>query len=401
MTPSAMRPSPDSGGPAAPIQTGADAEGPFSILDVLLPWFQHWKLIVIGTFVAGALALAATYAVDPIFSARATFLPPQPQGNSAAAAMASLGGLASLAGSAGALRTPADQYAALMQSTTIEDRVIKKFNLLEVYKLKYLSDTRLELERSTRINVGKKDGIITVEVDDTSPQRAADMTNTYIEELRSVLTTLVITEAQQRRKFFEFELEKARDLLAASQTALQSSAFNASTLRAEPRIAAEGYARLKAEVTSAEVRLQSLRSTLADNTTEVQGQTTRVSALRSQLLKLEAASNSTSDPNYLGKYRDFKYHEALFEMFARQYEMARLDESKEGPLLQVIDPAKPPELKSKPRRLVLATVAALLALIVLLAWTTVRAAWRRSQHDPVVVNKVARLKAALAGQLAQ
>ena len=343
--------------------------------------------------------LGATYAVAPTFSARATFLPPQPQGSSAAAAMASLGGLASLAGSAGVLRTPADQYAALMQSATIEDRIIQKFNLRQVYKQKYLGDARLELKRATRIIIGKKDGIISVEVDDQSPQRAADIANTYIDELRSILNTLTITEAQQRRKFFESELEKTRMELARSQGALQSSAFNASTLRAEPRIAAEGYAKLKAELTSAEVRLQSLRSNLSDSTTEVQGQSTLVAALRSQLMKLEAASSTTSDPNYLGKYREFKYREALFESFARQYEIARLDESKEGPLLQVIDIAQPPEFKSKPQRLVLTIVGATLALVTMLALTTLHAAWRRSRHDPGVMRKVARLKAALAGQL--
>jgi uncharacterized protein involved in exopolysaccharide biosynthesis len=380
-------------------QEGLEAHGnssaSISVLDILLPWFAHWRSIVVGTLMAALLTFTATFAIDPVFSARTVFLPPQTQGSTAAAAMASLGSLATLAGSAGVLRTPADQYAALMQSATIENRIIKKFNLQETYRQKNLSDTRLELERATRINIGKKDGLISVEVDDTNPSRAAEIANTYVDELRNVLATLTLTEAQQRRKFFELELANVRTLLAKSQTALQSSAFNASTLRSEPRMAAENYARLKAEVTSAEVRLQSMRSSLVDTSTEVQAQLGRVSALRAQLLKLEAASHTESDPNYLGKYREFKYYETLFEMFARQYEIARLDESKEGPLLQVIDTATPPEVKSRPRRVVLTAVGTFFALVVLLTWISVRASWQTSKRDPVVARKIASLKSAL------
>lgn len=377
---------------------GPDGEPQVSLLDLLLPWVEHWKLIVFGALAIGLLTLGITFIIKPTFTARTIFLPPQQQQSGVAGALASLGGLASLAGSAAGLRTPADQYAALMQSVTIADRLIDRYQLIRVYKTEFKTDARMELEKATRISVGKKDGLIAVEVDDKDPQRAADLANSYVEELRRMVSTLAVTEAQQRRAFFDAELQKSRDRLAEAQSVLQASGFSASILRAEPKAAAEGYAKLKAEVTTAEVRLQTLRSTLSDTTPEVQRQAAALSALRGQLNKLESTMDSGDGSDYLGKYREFKYQEALFELFARQYELARLDESREGPLLQVVDTASVPEIKSKPRRGRTAVVLTLVAGVLLMVFTTLRASWRRANQDPLVAEKVSRLKQALRGR---
>jgi capsule polysaccharide export protein KpsE/RkpR len=293
------------------------------------------------------------------------------------------------------MRTPADQYASLMQSVTVADKLVQRFKLTGVYQVSMKTLARQKLEQATRIAVGKKDGLISVEVDDTDPARAADVANAYVEELRQSLSTIAVTEAQQRRAFFEIELKASRDRLTKAQLTLQGSGFNASSLRAEPKAAAEGYAKLKAEVTSAEVRLQTLRSTLVDSTPEVQRQVAQLSALRSQLAKLEQFSDGSSDADYLGKYREFKYQEALFELFARQYEMARLDESREGPLLQVVDKAMPPELRSKPRRAITAVVVTLCTAAILMTLLSIRGYWRQRARNPAVRQKLSQLKAAI------
>ena len=146
------------------------------------------------------------------------------------------------------LRTPADQYVALMQSTTVCDRIVDQFKLMEVYDAKFRVDARKALASNVHFNVGKKDGLITVEVDDKSPQRAAEMANRLIDELRRMTDTIAVSEAQQRRKFFEQQLRQTQDKLVQAQQALQASGFTQGALKSEPRSAAEGYARLKAEV---------------------------------------------------------------------------------------------------------------------------------------------------------
>ena len=365
-----------------------------SLLDLALPLIEHWKLLILGSLAMGLAALGIAFVITPTFTARTTFLPPQQQQSGLASALASLGGLAGLAGAAGAIKSPADQYVALMQSVSATDRLIQQFDLMQVYEAKYRFEARKALEQNTRIAIGKKDGLISIEVDDKSPQRAAEMANAYVEELRRLTSELAVSEAQQRRMFFEKELKEARDQLAKAQQALEASGFNVGALRAEPKAAAESYARLRAEITAAEVRLQVLRGTLAEGAPEVQRQAAQLSALRGQLARLERSATDDTGPDYLSKYREFKYRETLFELFARQYELARVDESREGALIQVVDVALPPEYKSKPKRGFIAVAATMLSLLLLGMFILVRHAWRQSAADPQSAEKVARLRAA-------
>ena len=325
----------------------------------------QWKIIVAGSVLAGAAGLGVASLMKPVFTARTVVMPPQQQQSSAAAALGSLGALAGLAG--GGIKSPVDQYIALMQSATVSDRLIDRFKLMEVYEEEFRSVARKTLLTKAIITAGKKDGLIVVEVDDHDPKRAADIANAYVDELRLMTNTLAVSEAQQRRRFFEQQLEVTKKRLTEAQVALQESGFSAGVLRAEPKAAADGYARLRAEVTAAEVRLQTMRRTLADSAPEMQQQQAQLEALRSELAKLEQreAAPSSKDAGYIGRYRDYKYQETLFDLYAKQFELARLDESREGGLIQVVDVATAPDRKSKPKRAMYALGAAVLAGLLL------------------------------------
>jgi uncharacterized protein involved in exopolysaccharide biosynthesis len=383
--------------PSADLTRGeafVDEEGHVSMLDLAVPLAEHWKLLTVGPIVAGLIALCVAYAIPPTYTATTTFLPPQQQQSAANSLLSSLGSLAGLAGGAGNLRTPADQYVALMQSATVSDRMVDAFKLMEAYEAKYRVDARKDLANNVHISVGKKDGLITVEVDDKSPQRAADMANRLVDELRRMTDTIAISDAQQRRKFFEQQLRQTQEKLVQAQQALQASGFTQGALKAEPKSAAEGYARLRAEVTAAEVRLQTLRGSLSDTAPEVQQQQSALAALRGQLGRLEQTADARGGSDYVGKYREFKYQETLFDLFAKQYELARVDESREGALIQVVDPAAPPERKSKPKRAVIAIVAALLSCIALAGFVIMRQSWRNAAADPMNAQRASRLRQA-------
>lgn len=325
----------------------------------------QWKIILAGSVLAGAAGLGVASLMKPVFTARTVVMPPQQQQSSAAAALGSLGALAGLAG--GGIKSPVDQYIALMQSATVSDRLIDRFKLMEVYEEEFRSVARKTLLTKAIITAGKKDGLIVVEVDDHDPKRAADIANAYVDELRLMTNTLAVSEAQQRRRFFEQQLEVTKKRLTEAQVALQESGFSAGVLRAEPKAAADGYARLRAEVTAAEVRLQTMRRTLADSAPEMQQQQAQLEALRSELAKLEQreAAPSSKDAGYIGRYRDYKYQETLFDLYAKQFELARLDESREGGLIQVVDVATAPDRKSKPKRAMYALGAAVLTGLLL------------------------------------
>ena len=380
---------------AAAAEAQDDSDDGIDLLDLALPLLQHWKMLVFGPLVAGVVALGGTYLIQPTFTSRTVFLPPQQQQSAAASAIASLGALSGLAGAAAGIKSPAEQYIALLQSTTVADRLIDEFKLMQVYEADYRFDARKTLAKNVRISLGKKDGLIAVEVDDIHPPRAAEMANRHVDELRRLTSQLALTEAQQRRVFFEGQLKDTRDALTKAQQQLQTSGFNPGALKAEPKAAAEGYARLKAEVTAAEVRLQTLRGNLSDATPEVQQALTMLGALRGQLGKAEASTNLSGGPDYISKFREFKYQETLFELFSRQYELARLDESREGALIQVVDVAKPAERKSKPKRAITAVATTLVALLLLAAFVVMRHFWRQSLTRPEKAAKLAHLRAAL------
>jgi uncharacterized protein involved in exopolysaccharide biosynthesis len=358
------------------ISAGAPDEG-IDLVEMARVLALHWKLLLLGPLAAGVVALGITFLMPKVYTSRTVFLPPQQQQSTAAAsAIAQLGALSGLAGAAAGIKSPADQYVSLLQSATITDRLIDQFELIKVYEEEFRYEARKELARNTRITLGKKDGLISIEVDDASPQRAADIANRHVDELRRLTGQLAITEAQQRRLFFETQLTQTRDRLIKAQQVLQASGFSPGALRADARASAEGYARLKAEATAAEVRFKALRQNLADNTPEVQQALSILGALRAQLAKLEGPTELAGTPDYVGKYREFKYEETLFELFARQYELARVDESREGAMIQVIDAATPAERHSRPRRGLIVALVVAAAAIGLAAFVFLRRAWR-------------------------
>ncbi|MGN6830482.1 Wzz/FepE/Etk N-terminal domain-containing protein [Paucibacter sp. M5-1] len=367
-----------------PTSQGAlvDATPPPASIDLtelLGELIRHWRRLILVPIAAGALALGATYLMAPQFTARTTFLPPQGGGGLSAALNSSLGSLASLAGAGGA-KGSGDMYVSLLQSQTVADKLIDRFKLQDLYQVRLRFEARDVLKSRSRIAFNKKDGLISIEVDDLDPQRAAQMANQYVDELRTMTASMSLTEARRKRAFFEQQLERTKVRLTEAQTSLQATGFSQAALHAEPKAAAEEYARIRAELTTTEVRLNGLRSALADKSPELTHLAATASALRAQLRTLEQKSNPTHGPDYVSKYREFKYQEALFEQIARQFEAARLEESLEDNNIQVVDSALVPEWKSKPKRASIALATAMIVALLLTVHISGRHLWRSSNR---------------------
>jgi len=367
-------------------------------LDLLLTLAAQARVIVAASLLVGVLALGGTYLVKPTFMAVTVLLPPQQQQSMAASALSSLGALAGLAGNAAGIKSPLDQYVAMILSVRVSDRVIERFGLDAVYDKDYRSETRRELAKNVRVGAGKRDGLITIEVDDEDPRRASDMAAAYVDEFRKLTSEIAITEAQQRKVFFEAHLQETRKSLAAAQAELQGAGINTAALKAEPKAAAEGYAKLRAEYTNAQVRLQALLSNFTAQAPEVQQQQGALAALKAQVESIER-SGAYGEPgaSYISKYREFKYQEMLFELFSKQYELARVDESREGGLVQVVDAAQVPDKKIRPKRAVIALSTTLATGVLMSLFTLLRVRWR-SHSTPESRAKLAKLWPILLGR---
>jgi uncharacterized protein involved in exopolysaccharide biosynthesis len=378
-------------------QTHADHEedDDISLLDLLQTIVDNLRLLVLGPLAVGVLALGISFAIAPTYTAKTQFLPPQAQQSAAAGLLASLGGLGGLAGAAAGLKNPADQFIAYMKSNAVQDGLIERFKLQDRYDEKYKIDTRKELEKNTRTASGK-DGLISLEFDDEDPQFAADVANAYVEELRKVLGRLAVTEAQQRRLFFEKQLVQAKDKLTAAEQSLKATGISDSVLKSNPASAVAGIAALKAQVTAQEVKVGAMRGYLAETAPDFKQAMTELANLRAQLSKQDKDDTSSAPAgqgDYISKYREFKYQETLFELFAKQYELARVDEAREGAVIQVLDAAQPPEKKAKPKKALIAIIATLATGFALLLFIFIRQALRNAGGNTQTAQKMATLKA--------
>ena len=363
-----------------------------SLLDLGVVIAENLRLLVFGPLAAGLIALGASFLIPPTYTARTSFLPPQQQQSAAMSALSQLGALSGIAASAVGLKNPSDQYVALLKSNTVTDRLVDRFKLMELFEVKFRQDARKTLEGMTRISAGK-DGLMVVEVDDKSPQRAADIASAYVVELRTLLGTLALTEAQQRRVFFEKQLEQTKTKLTAAEIALGATGVSASAIRADPKASVEVVARLQAQATLQEVKLASMRGYLAESAPEIKQAQTELAALRAQLNKSSAGDpKAASAGGYIEKYRDFKYQETLFELFARQFELAKVDEAREGAVIQIVDAALPPERKSKPKKALIAIITTLAAAMLLLLWVFVRTALENGKARPEDAGKLAAMR---------
>ena len=377
------------------VQIPEDDE--ISLLDLLQTIVDNLRLLVLGPLAVGIAALGISFLIPPTYTAKTQFLPPQQQQSAAAGLLQSLGSLGGLAGAAAGIKNPADQYIAYMKSNAVKDALIDRFKLMERYNTKMRTDARAALDGVARIASGK-DGLISVEFDDKDPKFAAEVANAYVEELRTVLGRLAVTEAQQRRLFFEKQLLKAKENLTASEQALKATGISDSVLKSNPATAVAGIAALKAQITAQEVKVGAMRGYLAETAPDFKQAMTELANLRAQLAKqdkAEAEGNSAGQGDYISRYRDFKYHETLFELFAKQYEIARVDEAREGAVIQVLDAAQPPERKSKPKKALIAIIATLAAGFALLLFVFIRQALRNGAKDQETARKLALLNASL------
>jgi len=383
-----------------PKESVDDDLAEISLLDLLQVVADNLRLLLGGSLLAGLLALGVTFLIPPTFTAMTTFMPPQQQASGAASLLQSLGSLGSLGGLAGAasgLKNPVDQYVAFLKSRSVQDALIDRFELMKRYEEKYRNQTAKQLDRNVRVKAGK-DGLISVEFDDGDPQFAAALANGHVEELGKLLSRLAVTEAQQRRLFFEKQLSEAREKLGKAELALRSTGVSVSVLKSSPLAAVEGVARLKAAIAAQEIKIASMRGYLAESSFEFRQAQSEMAAMRMQMTKLEASESvphtMEAGGDYITKYREFKYFETLFELFAKQYEIARVDESREGAVIQVVDIAVPPELKSKPQKALIAVLTTVASGLFLIMFVFVREALRSSSANPQTAEKLRHLRGA-------
>lgn len=350
------------------------------LLDCLIVLAKR-KRIVIGVPIASAvIAAGLSFAVPNIYLASTKLLPPQQAQSGAAALLSQLGGVASAVAGGAGLKNPNELYVGMLKSRTIADRLITKFDLKRVYDTDSQERARLALEQNTAIASGK-DGLITIAVESKDKKLVAQLANGYVSELLDLTKVLAITEASKRRIFFERQLVQAKDNLASAEMALKNGLGTRGVISvdSESRVIVETVGRLRAQVSAKEIQLSSMSAFVTTSNPEYRKVQEELASLRAELTKLEngRAEEDAGDKvsakqgglENIKLLRDVKYYQMLYELLAKQFEVARLDEAKDPSIVQVLDPAIEPERKFKPKRALIVLAVFFISLISVIGWS--------------------------------
>jgi len=343
-----------------------------NLLDLLIVLLKRKRLILGITFISALITAIVSLIMPPVYRAETSLLPPQPSSSMALQALSQLaGGAAGIGAEVLGIKTPADLYAGLLKSNTVLDRIIDRFKLMELYDKEYRIDARKALLDNIEVNVDKKSNIITLSVEDKDPVRAAQMANAFVEELKALTKGLAITEASQRRLFFEEQLKDTRLALIKAEEDLKKFQEKTGAIKVEEQAKAviEGIATLRAQIAAKEVEIKVMKTYSTPYNPDLQRAEEALRAMKAELQKLEAKEGKNPDPlmptgrmpevgmEYLRKLRELKFNETLYDLLLKGYETARLDEARDAVVIQVVDKAIPPDKRAKPKRTLMVLVA--------------------------------------------
>jgi capsule polysaccharide export protein KpsE/RkpR len=352
------------------------------------------------------LSTIVAFVIPKRYQSSTRLMPPDTQFGSSMATMAALagkGGLGadSLAGDLLGLRGSGALFVDILNGRTVEDRLIDRFDLRKVYRDRYWQDARKDLAERTGIAEDRKSGVITIAVADRDPHRAAQMAQAYVEELDRLVAQVSTSSARRERVFIEQRLQAVKlDLdLASRQFSEYASKNTTIDVNEQARATVEAAAKLEGEMIATQSELEGLEQIYTKNNVRVRSLQARVDELRSQLHKI---GGDTSDPapgtprttqefpsirqlpllgvKWGDLYRETKIQETVYELLTQQYELAKIEEAKEIPVVKVLDAAEIPEKKSSPKRLLIMIMGTLLAFTLAAVWILGKAAWE--QVDP-------------------
>ncbi len=403
--------SPSSSQASSLEHSGSDEN--ISLIDILTVIGRRKKWISGVTAGAALCAIIICILLPNRYTATVVILPPQHNSSSSAilsqlGSLGSLASLGSLGSSAGfGIKDVNDMYVSLLKSRTVEDALVNRFDLMKLYGSKRQSDARETFAKHCTIELGVKDGLIRLSVEDSRPERAAELANAYIEEYRKFSANLATTEAAQRRMFFEGQLTDAKEKLASAEEALKQSEQKTGMIHldSQARALIESVAQLRAQIAAKEIQLRAMQTAETENNPEVLVVKEQLAAMQAQAKQL-AGSNPDADAElivptgklpavgleYIRKLRDVKYYETVFEILARQLEAAKLDEAKQGAVIQVVDSAVVPDRKSSPKRSIIVLVSSFVASMCAAMWTLIVELIRRQQRNPEEAEKYRKLR---------
>ena len=349
----------------------------FGFLDLLMVFSRYSRLIAACVALAVTMGFAVAFLLPKTYTASTRLLPPLQSDSVATALMGQLGGLGGLAARDLGMKNPADTYVAMIRSRSVADAIIERFKLLTVYEKRTMTDARKVFDSMVDVKTGK-DGTILVSVDDREPGRASAIANEIVAQLHGLTGRLALTESSQRRKFFEGEVTAARQALGDAEGEMQRSQEKTGVMQldGQAKVMIESVAALRAAIYSKEIELRAMDTFATENNPAVVRARSELAGLKvqfSEVVRKQGGGNGdvlvptgrlpAAGFEYVDKLRELKYREEVFELMAKQWESAKLDEAKEPAAVQVLDIAVVPDKHSSPKRSLVVLAAGIFGVL--------------------------------------
>lgn len=383
-----------------------------TLLALLAALAQRKALITKITATAAVLGIGLALLLPVRYTAVCRIMPPQQTQSSASFLLSQMqpGGeaLAALTGDGLGLKNPNDLYIGMLKSRPIADAIIHDFGLDRIYRSPDMSEARNRLAGYTHIE-SEKSGLIAITVTDRDKFRAAAMANAYTSQLRVLTQNLALTEASQRRLFYEQQLVQAGKALVSAEAAFQQVQQSRGLVSLNGQSAAmiESLAVLRAQISAKQVQLEALRSYSTERNPEVALARQELASMQAEEARLEHRNRATEAGDlglgdipgvgreYLTAEHELAYRQTLYDLLVKQYDAARLDEGKEAAIIQVIEPAIAPDRKSSPKRVLIVIVASFLGWFAACFYVLAATALARACTDPEIDFQLSALRHAL------
>lgn len=377
-----------------------NAFAPNWVTNVAVLWDRRRALGRVAAVALG-ISLIIAFVIPKRYESTARIMPPE-NSNSGTAMLAALAGrslggldgLGTLTASFLGAHGSSALFVDLLRSGTVTGDLIDRFGLQKAYRKRYRVDTAKYLARHTSIADDKKSGVITLTVTDIDPRRARDLAQGYLDELNMLVNRTSTSSAHRQRMFIERRLDAVKSDLERAQAALSdfSSTHATIDIHEQTRAMVDAGAKIEGELVATQGELDSLRQIYGDSNVRVRSAEARIADLKGVLTKMGGTSaqlptaaevaetGSSTGGNavnelypplrqlprlavpYADLYRTVKVQEAVFELLTQQYEIARIQEAKDIPVVSVIDSPGIPEKKSFPPRLLLALLLTLFVI---------------------------------------
>jgi uncharacterized protein involved in exopolysaccharide biosynthesis len=362
------------------------AEKEWHPLKTLAVLIRRWKLIALVCFITASGSLVLNFFVLPHwYTSTAVIMPPQDKSSFSGLGMLLSrvpdlqGGISRIASGLGGLSQSQYLFVVILNSTTVADSLLDKFNLQQVYGKEYRFLARRELHNHTEIDFPPEGQIVVSVEAREDPELARDLAMEYFVQLNNILIDKGINTAGTKRQFLEQRLDEVKNRVEVLEDSLKTFQEDRNLVVPAEEPASIGelmmlpikgnleiLALLEAEREAKSVELRVKRSKLTNSHPDITLLRKEINELDRTITKMESEMPQIS-LDFARLYRSLKVQEELLLLLASQYEETRINEADDTPSAVLLDVPQVPEYKSRPKRLLNTAIATAAALLLICA----------------------------------